>query len=247
VGFGINETLRRNEHPDFALTVQELYWHTADRLRAIRDIYLPRRVQALGIPSVDPVVLSDEVLDRFIAESAMMFDSLGLTTTMPEAEHYVFEGAQGLQLDELSPNFPYVTPSRPGLPYVLELIDPPLEVYYVSRSYVTRHGAGPLPGELPEGQRPFPGIVDRTNIPNPWQGSLRFAPFDPAAFTAAVQADLAHADRPVTPHVVLSCMDQGAVPDDVQQQVCTDIGAASLVTSYGPEATDFQEVTYASK
>jgi hypothetical protein len=46
-----------------------------------------------------------------------------------------------------------------------------VEIYYLSRSYLTRHGAGPLPNE-DKSLRYF----DNTNNENQWQGALRFAP-----------------------------------------------------------------------
>lgn len=45
------------------------------------------------------------------------------------------------------------------------------EIYYVSRTYLTRHGAGHLPGEDAD-----ISYDDDTNTPNPFQGRLRFAP-----------------------------------------------------------------------
>lgn len=49
----------------------------------------------------------------------------------------------------------------------------PIESCYVSRTYVTRHGAGELAGEC--GRHELnPGIVDVTNTYNPFQGSLRY-------------------------------------------------------------------------
>ena len=44
------------------------------------------------------------------------------------------------------------------------------EAVYVTRSYVTRHGNGPLPYEE---KRAY--FYDETNMPNEWQGTLRFA------------------------------------------------------------------------
>ncbi|MBO7095335.1 MAG: hypothetical protein J6V94_00060, partial [Lachnospiraceae bacterium] len=43
-----------------------------------------------------------------------------------------------------------------------------------TRSYVTRHGAGPLPYECPASEL---GITspDETNVHNSWQGNIRYA------------------------------------------------------------------------
>jgi adenylosuccinate synthase len=90
----------------------------------------------------------------------------------------IFEGAQGLLLDQDNKAYwPHVTHSNTGLQNVRELckqagidkIDP----YYVSRTYLTRHGAGPLPGE---DDTLF--YADGTNGDHPFQGRLRFAPLD---------------------------------------------------------------------
>jgi len=51
------------------------------------------------------------------------------------------------------------------------------DVYYVSRTYLTRHGAGELPTECRR-EDINPNIVDKTNMPNEWQGSLRFGWLD---------------------------------------------------------------------
>lgn len=48
-----------------------------------------------------------------------------------------------------------------------------LEIIYVTRTYVTRHGAGRLDHECP-GEAVCPGMTDRTNVFNPWQEHLRY-------------------------------------------------------------------------
>ena len=105
-------------------------------------------------------------------------------------ETVVFENAQGLMLDEENIEyFPHLTPSHTGLYNIAELLfsnkyqkackknfdkDVPIEVYYVTRTYVTRHGAGRLDYEC-EKDKINPMMQDFTNCPNQWQGSLRYA------------------------------------------------------------------------
>ena len=50
----------------------------------------------------------------------------------------------------------------------------PDEVVYVVRSYLTRHGAGPLPFQC-RAEELGNILRDETNVPNPWQGSLRYS------------------------------------------------------------------------
>lgn len=58
----------------------------------------------------------------------------------------VFEGSQGLLLDQRSGFFPHVTRSNTGLNNVQKLLgsQTPLDVYFITRSYLTRHGNGPM-------------------------------------------------------------------------------------------------------
>lgn len=108
-------------------------------------------------------------------------------------ETVIFENAQGLMLDEDNREyFPHLTPSHTGLFNVAELLckdgmkgnaqkaqkmdlgQPNLEIFYVTRTYVTRHGAGRLDFECGK-EEINPGMKDLTNIPNPWQDNLRYA------------------------------------------------------------------------
>ena len=90
----------------------------------------------------------------------------------------VFEGAQGLLLSQDNKeNFPHVTRSYTGRRNVRELCNQvginEIETYYISRTYLTKHGAGPLKGENPNLR-----YEDDTNVDHPWQGTIRFAPLD---------------------------------------------------------------------
>ncbi len=94
-------------------------------------------------------------------------------------DQIVFETGQGLLLDEGYETFaPFLTPSKTGLNNVaafLEKRDMALdEAIYVTRSYVTRHGNGPLSCEVQIDD--LPGVcLDATNIHNEWQGNIRYA------------------------------------------------------------------------
>lgn len=108
----------------------------------------------------------------------------------------IFESGQGLLLDRNHPVYaPYVTASDTGLTnpgrflarFRLHLD----EAVYVSRTYITRHGAGPLSNECP---KTMLGnlLEDRTNEPNDWQGTMRYARHESEeAFVEEVQKDIA--------------------------------------------------------
>ena len=110
-------------------------------------------------------------------------------------DQVIFENGQGLLLDSECERFmPNVTGSRTGLVNVAKILENTGnsldEVVYVSRSYVTRHGAGKLPCEFEASK--IPGLItDVTNLPNEWQGNLRFAPHESVfEFVKPVSEDL---------------------------------------------------------
>jgi adenylosuccinate synthase len=94
----------------------------------------------------------------------------------------IFEGAQGLLLDQNSGFFPHVTPSNTGLTNIISLLSGSSEYIltpvYVTRSFLTRHGNGPMYynefDSLFNYDIDAKELVDETNVPNPWQGSMRY-------------------------------------------------------------------------
>jgi len=124
-------------------------------------------------------------------------------------DHVIFEGAQGLCLDQRSRDFPYVTHSNTGLANVSNILDryyPDAEimVYYVTRCYLTRHGAGPLKGEKIR----TIGLKDKTNVYNRWQEELRYAPLDFERMTEEISDTKVEFNRRFKVTAVITCCDQ---------------------------------------
>lgn len=118
----------------------------------------------------------------------------------------IFEGAQGLLLDQGNMDmYPHLTPSRCGAHNVRELAYEAGynvgDTYYVTRPYMTRHGAGPLPAEDKELT-----YEDDTNDRNEWQGSLRFGHMDYTKLMRRIHADSEN------PKLVLTHCDQASAP-----------------------------------
>lgn len=105
----------------------------------------------------------------------------------------IYENGQGLLLSESEDNV-HTTPSVTGLKAEADHIKwkvggpADIEVCYVSRTYLTRHGAGDLHGEC---SKETLGITDddATNMPNPFQGTLRYAPLNVHELAARVNHD----------------------------------------------------------
>ena len=99
----------------------------------------------------------------------------------------VFEGAQGVLLDERHGFHPYTTWSTTTFANAETLLAEAGEAggafrLGVIRSYLTRHGPGPLVTEDPTLELP-----ERHNLRNQWQGPWRTGHFDAVALRYAVQ------------------------------------------------------------
>lgn len=212
-GLGINETVKRNE-AGYRLTVGELVDPNIMRtLHRIRGEWVPRRMAALGLTERPEHLMNDALLEHWLQDATRF---MAATTRMPWGRHWrhaVFEGAQGLRLDTKAPDFPYVTNARTGLTNVNILVGEAgiedLDVHYVTRCYMTRHGAGPLKHELP-GLHPYRDVRDDTNVTGPWQGALRFGWFDVDEFVNYVTTDFGPEllAAGVAPKLVVTCLDQ---------------------------------------
>jgi adenylosuccinate synthase len=115
---------------------------------------------------------------------------LRLSRRMPEAEVVVFEGAQGILLDEYYGFHPHTTWSTVTSLHARELAEEfgidDLEVLGITRAYSTRHGAGPLPTHSMEMTA---ALADPGNPRNDWQGAMRAGPLDLVLLAYAAASD----------------------------------------------------------
>ncbi len=240
-GMGINETVLRTLSGPILHVVDLLRSraHLASRLHAIRN-YAYRRATEGGV-TLPPEAFGDDLLSRFV-DDCDFFTSYATTsvddvTIIQQASDVVFEGAQGLRLDEQAPDFPHVTRSRTGLPNVMRLlsiagIDTPLDVYYVTRAYVTRHGAGPLADELPG--HPWCWDGPETNDENEHQGKFRYARFTTRHLAAVASAIMHDARVGARAHLVVTCLDQCKGGVDPLRDIARPLNLPLACTSYGP-------------
>ena len=207
-GMGIYETVKRNRLPEYALTAGMLAGMNVREieafLRRIRDGYIRKVTGQMGKETGESrwyALMLDENIPGNCAE--IMYENIHryirMAAGIPKGhDALVFEGAQGLLLDEdCSAYYPHLTPSHTGLVNPLRMLEKinqesetELQIHYVTRTYVTRHGQGKLPCECDKAEI-NPQMTDRTNIPNPWQETMRYAKHESLkAFAEPVQKDL---------------------------------------------------------
>gem|GEM_PF-97597 len=101
------------------------------------------------------------------------------STWLKRYDGLIFESGQGLLLDkDYTANAPHLTSSKTGITEPLSFLNKRSlslqEAIYVTRTYVTKHGAGPLPYEFNTSD--WADLeTDMTNLPNEWQGDIRYA------------------------------------------------------------------------
>lgn len=201
-GLGFGETLERQEKGPSVTYADLNKPDIEERLRTVREEWLPNRLDALGVARVPDsfidIIASQGLQDAFLQDLRFLQQmSVGRedATALQEAETVIFEGAQGLCLSADSKDFPHVTRSDTGLRNPVALMSEQdcsvLDVFYMTRSYTTRHGAGPLPDErlVVQGVE----VRDPTNRPNAWQGGLRLAPLQTSRLRADISRDLQEA------------------------------------------------------
>ncbi len=188
-GMGINECKKRNAS-GFSLTLEEVNDMTVEelfgRLKFFRLRYSQKDIYKFksGIQAEYLDMLTDDSIlltyAQYLKDGIKLINLVDATTEwLSTFDQIVFETGQGLLLDEdYEPYAPYLTPSKTGLHNISEFLDNRNmsldEVIYVTRSYVTRHGNGPLSCEVKK-ENINPLMEDVTNVDNPWQGSLRYA------------------------------------------------------------------------
>ncbi len=190
-GMGIYEAELRAK-AGFRVPLSEVFSQNEEslirHLMHIREVYLPLRLKEENLSLKDlgeyGELLSDfNVLANFVAEIKKNLKYVRPVNSdsilFEKYDRVIFENGQGLLLDGENERFlPNVTASRTGLDEISKILKSTgnclNEVLYVTRSYVTRHGAGFLPCECEKADI-GENITDRTNEPNDWQGCLRYA------------------------------------------------------------------------
>ncbi|MGA5307461.1 adenylosuccinate synthetase [Micromonospora taraxaci] len=184
-GLGVGEAVAYGlAHPDDAPRVADC--HSPALLRRRLTVLRDRLTAELGPLDAPPVEDCLPAYTGFAGRVAIV-DRSWLANALRSGT-CVFEGAQGVLLDEWHGFHPYTTWSTTTFANADSLLAEaglPGDVTRVGvlRVVTTRHGAGPLVTEDPN----LP-LADPHNPTNPWQGRFRFGHFDAVAHRYALAA-----------------------------------------------------------
>jgi adenylosuccinate synthase len=208
-GLGIGETrqywLRYGQDALFAKDLHDRRT-LLPKLKLLRDRYL---LQMQELPQLD-FELSGQMHEALPGDEADLLQrassEMVTASRMPLADTAIFEGAQGVLLDEWNGFHPYTTWSTVTPLHALEMLaeipDAQTTVLGVTRAYATRHGVGPFPTHCAEMSRQW---MDPGNPSNDWQGAIRFGPLDLVLMKYA--ARVAKVDG-----IFVNCLDQLTQP-----------------------------------
>jgi adenylosuccinate synthase len=197
-GIGIVETEARNDH-GLNIYAGSSISKVKEVLTQIRTSWLEYRIKELDLCLTEEqvAIINDEsIFERYIEDVEKFQDFVKTENTAKLitedlADSVVFEGAQGLGLDQRNGTIPFITRSNTGLRNIYDIIHqtkPNLEVVYVTRAYLTRHGLGPMENQVFNG-KPYHGIEDQTNVYNQYQGHFRYGYLDIDAMISRIYRD----------------------------------------------------------
>lgn len=191
-GMGIFECVKRSRYDHMKVRIADL----KDNFSLYMKVEQLRK--SLGYGLDDEVYNTDNFMRAvdYVVKNCPMVD---LSQIVADYDTLIFEGGQGLLLDQANgKDFPHLTPSSVGSFNIHETINnlgaESTDIFYVSRSYMTRHGAGPMDAECSK-EDINPDIVDTTNIRNDWQDSLRFGYINTDKLYRRVRGDFSRYDN----------------------------------------------------
>ena len=203
-GMGIWETILRYESNVLTESLRSFNelktWTQIHLLKCVRERCLSKRLDGINkeiMKEWTDILLSDNLIHRFIEDVKFMCNHITWKEDgyLQFWDNVIFENGQGLLLDQNQTKYgDNTTPSNTGIKnpyYMIKRIMPNanVEVCYVTRTYMTRHGAGDFESECNKAE--INSLMeDRTNVPNQYQGSIRYGWLNVNELVERIKADI---------------------------------------------------------
>jgi len=161
-------------------------------LESVKNYY-ELKIDVSAFPEYAVAWNSPQLIEHFIQDCLLMEKmtvSIPVAVDLNNYEHLIFENGQGLLLGDDGTDNPEKTPSETGSAAAIELVsglrDFEMNVHYVTRPYLTRHGSGMFREEHVDGDMDF---ESESNGFNEWQRNFLYANLDLHALKVNIEKD----------------------------------------------------------
>jgi adenylosuccinate synthase len=203
-GLGVGTTMKRDER-GFKLCAADL--GNLNLLRAKLDEIGKYYSRLVEISDIDQERLEEE-LDNFFLFLPRLPVNLADYSIFRGYESIIFEGSQGVMLDQCHGIFPHVTFANTTSRNAIELCErldiAHREIFYVTRCYTTRHGAGWMPNEE---KIELVNNGAEINAFNEYQKDFRIGEIDYELLNYALRVDAVYSPG-ANRNLVVTCLDQ---------------------------------------
>ncbi|MCK9430020.1 MAG: adenylosuccinate synthetase [Candidatus Omnitrophica bacterium] len=220
IGVGFGQTIERHENNFFKLFVQDLFFENVlvAKLKNIATWY--------KLESVD--------ISNFMSDCITMSHLIRLSDdNIIHNYNPIFEGGQGILLDQSFGFFPNVTRSNTTSENALKLFND-TEVFYVTRTYQTRHGNGVMSNE--NDKLLITNNEFETNQYNKYQGKFRVGELDTSLMNYSLGCDN-NFSIGLVKNLMITCCDQYHIDVD---ELLSKLGVTfnKVFLSYGNSLDD---------
>lgn len=232
VGVGIKSALDRIKD-GYHLTILDArnIFVLREKIKSIQDNYY--KISGSPLPT-SKFTINDwiEAVHKYATEASLK----SFSEIASKYNHLVFEGSQGILLDQTYGIMPWCTPADTTSKNALTLINEInhidhnflIKLYYVCRPYITRHGNGPLCCP-----KPILNINDPNNEYNEYQKSFRSCEFDTNLLMHSLEIDALgneHSRYQTKKHIVFSHGDE--LDPELEEEVKAKSGLPVLKFEY---------------
>jgi len=220
-GVGFGATIDRCKIQELNFTFEDFLVpeKAVKKLELIREYY--RKKINLETAFVFDNFLYNEEDTLFINSIKTIHELISKNVIIPACEHemfsnnnvwetYIFEGSQAILLDKYFGTKPHITKSNTTSKNALDIlkrqnIHPQnIEIFYVTRAYQTRHGAGPFRDK--NQNFVLCNNSQETNLSNEYQGEVRYNYLDVDLINYAIECDTKYS-REITKNLMITCLD----------------------------------------
>ncbi len=210
-GLGVGATMKRHETTPYKLYAVDLTYPDLllQKLDKIKHYYYSLFDEVTKKRFIGEYLQYEHIFHELIFKYDKMFEIQNYSYLRDNYSNLIFEGSQGIMLDMDHGLFPNVTYANTTSKNAIEICDklriPIINLYYITRCYQTRHGAGWMSNtdkiELINNH-------EEINTFNEWQKHFKVSELDYNMLNYALNVDNIYSSCGVTKHLVITCCDQ---------------------------------------